>query len=104
VVANPVSFRPSTSKHQNVLVPGVCLKITDWSRYQPLELAYLVLAGSYWQNPEAFEWLSSDDRYFIDLLYGSSALREAVMAGMSLEAWRAQAETFQLNRPHLYDS
>jgi uncharacterized protein YbbC (DUF1343 family) len=104
VVATPVSFRPSSSKHQDAQVNGIQLSLSDWSKYQPLELAYLILSASYWQNPDAFTWLLGDAHYFIDLLYGSSALREAIVAGISLEAWRAQAETFQLNRPSLYDA
>lgn len=104
VVASPVSFRPLSSKHQDTQVNGICLNLSKWSSYQPLELAYLILSASYWQNPNAFSWLEGGEHYFIDLLYGSSALREAILAGMSLEAWRAQVETFPLKRPSLYDA
>lgn len=104
VVAHPVRFIPASSKHQGAEVHGLRLQLTDRSAYQPLELAYLLLSSSYQQNPEAFEWLKGDKRYFIDLLYGSDKLRKAILAGTPLETWRAQAETARLTRPPLYDN
>ncbi|HHO55941.1 MAG TPA: hypothetical protein ENK21_06085 [Trueperaceae bacterium] len=46
--------------------------------YNPVEIAFWILHAIKELEPTKLEFLKSGDRYFIDLLFGSSLLRESL--------------------------
>lgn len=83
IAFSPTRFIPSSSKYAGQDVQGVSLKITDREAYNPVVTARLLLSAIYGQS-RGLEWLQThDERYFIDLLYGSDKLRKRVAEGSS---------------------
>ncbi len=83
------SFTPKRSKFANEQVNGLSLNILR--DYNPLEVVFWILHGIEKFNSSKLEFLKSQDRYFIDLLFGSSLLREAIIA----DKWQSLAVDFQ---------
>lgn len=75
--AEVVEFRPQSSKYQGQLCQG--LRFYAQGLFDPLDLAEQLLKAVYRQAPDMDLLRVKDGRYFMDLLYGSSALREAMM-------------------------
>lgn len=71
-----LSFTPERSKFADEQVNGLSLDIGD--SYNPVEIAFWILHGIKELHPTKLEFLKSGDRYFIDLLFGSSLLRENI--------------------------
>ena len=71
-----VNFVPSRSKLVGEQVNG--LKMAFLDNYNPVEIAFWILHTIKELGPTKLEFLKSGDRYFIDLLFGSSLLRESL--------------------------
>ncbi len=91
-------FTPTFSKHEGELCAGVEIFVTDRDAYRPIETAIALIATVRKLWPEEFRWR---ERSF-DLLAGTSALREAIEAGRSLDEiraqWREALEEFAVRR------
>ena len=73
VVATPVYFTPTTSKHQGVLCGGIHIHIVDEDALRPVELGVRLLALLKQRYPEDFHFLPpvrEGSRPFISLLAG----------------------------------
>ncbi len=97
----PVYFVPTFSKYHGELCAGVHICVTDRERFQPvtmiLNLLQVVIAG----YPDNFAWRApwaAGSQAPIDLLSGSTALREGLDARRPLEeliaSWRPGSEAF----------
>ncbi|MEJ7655359.1 MAG: DUF1343 domain-containing protein [Chloroflexia bacterium] len=84
-VFRPVWFTPAFSKHAGSSCGGVQAHIVDRDALHPVELGVHVLHSIKSLYPQAFEWRTGDERYFVDLLYGDDSLRTGVDAGESAE-------------------
>ncbi len=88
VMARPVAFKPSFEKHAGQLCRGVMLHVTAPAQFRPVTTYLTLLTLAYAQAPEQFQFLDrayefETDRLAFDLLSGSSAAREAIVAGAS---------------------
>lgn len=78
VIFRPTFFIPTFSKHQNRECQGVQLHITDYNLFEPLKTALYILSAVF-KYPES-EFLSTNNRYFFDLLSGDPQIKEAIKA------------------------
>jgi uncharacterized protein YbbC (DUF1343 family) len=86
VMIRPHSFRPSFEKHAGQLCHGVVLHVTDPRAFRPVTTYLTLLTLARAQAPDAFEFLTrpyefESDRLAFDLLTGSDAARNAILAG-----------------------
>jgi uncharacterized protein YbbC (DUF1343 family) len=99
VLFRPHHFTPLTSKHQGEFCRGVQVHVVDKRALRPVELGAHLLDVVRQLHPEQFEWVKGSTRHWIDLLTGSSLLREAINAGAPIEpvlaTWREEAEAFR---------
>jgi uncharacterized protein YbbC (DUF1343 family) len=84
----PVSFRPMFDKHAGQICQGVMLHVTDALFFRPVStyLALITLARA--QAPDKFSFRTEAYEFeakipAFDLLTGSAAAREAILAGAS---------------------
>lgn len=95
VVARPVVFKPAFQKWAGRGCGGVFLHVVDPDRFRPFRTGCaLVIAAS---KAAGFEWRTEPyefvaDRPAIDLLTGSSELRERIASGKDLEDWPGRWE------------
>ncbi len=88
VMARPFRFRPSFEKHAGQLCNGVMLHVTHAESFRPVATYLTLLHAARAQAPEQFEFRTQayefeSDRLAFDLLTGSSAAREALLADAS---------------------
>jgi len=88
----PTFFRPMFHKHEGEVCGGVEIKVTDPWSFEPYRCGVEVLFGFRRHAPEAFAWREKayefvSDRPAIDLLAGSSELREILDSGEDPVAW-----------------
>lgn len=81
----PIQFRPQFQKHAGEVCSGVETVVTDPEDFEALRTGVELLAAYRITAPEAFAWREApyefvDDTPAIDLLTGSSAVREALDA------------------------
>ncbi len=86
VMIRPHSFRPSFEKHAGELCHGVVLHVTDPRAFRPVTTYLTLLTLARAQAPDAFEFLTrpyefESERLAFDLLTGSDAARNAILAG-----------------------
>ena len=86
VMIRPHSFRPSFEKHAGQLCHGVVLHVTDPRAFRPVTTYLTLLSLARAQAPDAFEFLTrtyefESERLAFDLLTGSDAARNAILAG-----------------------
>jgi uncharacterized protein YbbC (DUF1343 family) len=86
VMIRPHSFRPSFEKHAGQLCHGVVLHVTDPRAFRPVTTYLTLLTLARAQAPDAFEFLTrtyefEHERLAFDLLTGSDAARNAILAG-----------------------
>ncbi len=82
VAFRPAYFTPTFSKHAQILCRGVQIHITDRESLRPVELGLHLLATLHTLHPDTFTWISSsNNRYFIDRLFGNDQLRHALDTG-----------------------
>jgi uncharacterized protein YbbC (DUF1343 family) len=114
VIFRPVVFEPTFQKHARATCGGCQLHVTDRRAFTPVAAGVAVIEELRRANPSAFSWrpppYEYEDRLMpIDILAGSSRLRERIEAGDSTAAiaasWRDDEERFRaLRAPFLlYD-
>jgi uncharacterized protein YbbC (DUF1343 family) len=101
------AFTPTFQKHADVLCHGVQVHVSD-RRSFPAFLAYLLLIQhARRQDPERFAWRDPPYEYEfvrlpIDILCGTSRVREAIEAGVSpkrlVAGWRKERTAFLRRR------
>mgnify|MGYP001823722052 FL=1 len=100
----PTFFRPVFHKHENEICGGVEIKVTDPWSFQPYRCGVEVLYHIRRIAPEAFAWREQayefvSDRPAIDLLTGSSELREVLESEQDpvdwCDSWFAQEDRFR---------
>lgn len=105
VLFRPVSFVPTSSKHQGEVCRGIQLHVTDRGRFESVSVALHILSIVRRNHPSDFRWRESS----IDRLSGSDDLRKRMDEGLSvariLEGWEADLESFDRARRKyfLYD-
>jgi uncharacterized protein YbbC (DUF1343 family) len=103
----PLVFRPTFHKFAGQPCGGVQIHVTDRRTFKSLRtgVAFLHTIARLW--PSEFKWRNRTyefvkDKPAIDLLAGSTALREQIERGTPLgeivDSWRADEETFRKRR------
>ena len=94
VLFRPVSFTPTSSKHQGQLCQGIQLHVTDRQRLRSVKVALHVLSLIRKNHPAQFQWRDSS----IDRLSGSDELRLSLDKGLSVDrilaSWDADLKKF----------
>ncbi len=92
------TFTPTSSKHEGQLCQGVKLAVTDREKLEPFWTGVQIINAVYRLHRDQFGW---SERHF-DRLCGSDTIRQAIIAGSSLEElknrWRAECKAFQATR------
>jgi uncharacterized protein YbbC (DUF1343 family) len=99
VVARPIYFTPTYSQYTGELCEGVSLHVTDPRTLEPVKTGITLLQGIATLYSEDFEFLGvhGPSKPFIDLLAGTSRLREYIVKGEGLsylEESRNELEQF----------
>ncbi len=87
----PVRFKPAFDKHVGQSCGGVAIQIHDAQRFDSFKLTVALLDAARTHAPAEFAWLPPPYEYEyikppIDILYGSSALRERFATPRKLSA------------------
>jgi uncharacterized protein YbbC (DUF1343 family) len=83
----PAGFTPMFSKHAGEVCGGVQVYVLDREIARPVAMGMHLLSIMRELSGDRFEWRSNEDgRSFIDLLYGSNRLRQAIDAGADAAA------------------
>lgn len=101
-----VLFKPALSKHQNRLIEGVEIHITDQKRFIPTEMGLHIINQTRRLYPDHFEWIKTGNDLFIDLLWGTSKYRHDLCRGRQVleisHEWEKYAVAFKERRqPYL---
>lgn len=85
-VIRPLTFQPTFHKHAGEICGGLQVHVTDRLVFRPMATYVAVIALAAYQAPEAFRFRTEryefvDDIPAIDLLAGSSTLREGIERG-----------------------
>jgi uncharacterized protein YbbC (DUF1343 family) len=100
----PTVFEPTFQKHARTPCGGCQIHVLDRTVFAPCATAAALLLECYRQDPAQFEWRQPPYEYEhtkmpIDILAGSSALREQVEAQMPLEdiveSWEPRLVDFE---------
>jgi uncharacterized protein YbbC (DUF1343 family) len=104
----PVSFKPGFQKHAGKICGGVQIHVTDPRGFPPYRTGVAVLLALRAEAGQGFKWRDQPyefvtDRPAIDLLTGSTAVREGVEQGAALDeieqTWlKGEAEFRQYRR------
>lgn len=103
VYCRPALFEPTFHKHAGASCGGCQLHITDRRAIRPVETGVALLAAFREQGPDHFAWREPPYEYEyllapIDILCGSSEVRERIEQGESASAiaaaWRDPVEAF----------
>lgn len=107
----PVSFEPTFHKHARQTCGGCQIHVLDRRTFLPVRTTVEMIHEFRQQDPSKFAWKPppyeyEHDRQPIDLLYGSSRLRDAIDAGASvaplIDSWRKGEDAFrELRRKYL---
>jgi uncharacterized protein YbbC (DUF1343 family) len=86
--ARPLTFQPTFHKHAREICGGVQIHITQRRAFRPVATYSALIAAAHALAPDAFRFRTEryeyvDDIPAFDLLTGSSAAREAILAGAS---------------------
>jgi len=94
---SPMRFKPATSKYAGEICRGVYINVIERSAFRPFDVAVHMLAklaASY----EEFQWIKvNSGRYYVDLLAGTSNVRESAQKGDAVETLkrvRTESEAF----------
>ena len=97
----PAWFTPSFSKFQGQMCAGVQIHITDRTALAPVDTGIAVLLEVARHHSKDFSFLPGNPPFF-DKLAGVSWLRDAIVAGESLDGiktrWQAELSAFKLKR------
>jgi uncharacterized protein YbbC (DUF1343 family) len=85
----PAVFEPTFHKHAGASCGGCQIHITDRAAFTPVAAAVTLIAACHAAGPDRFAWRDPPYEYEftklpIDILYGSTALREGLAAGRSV--------------------
>jgi uncharacterized protein YbbC (DUF1343 family) len=103
----PTYFEPTFQKHARQTCGGCQLHVTDRAAFRPVMTAVALLAAFRAANPEKFAWRQppyeyEHDKMPIDILAGSSDLRQQIDAGLDHRAiadtWSADQAAFARER------
>jgi len=98
VLFRPVSFTPTSSKHQGQLCQGIQVHVTDRQRYRSVQVALHILSLIRRNHPAQFQWRESS----IDRLSGSDELSLSMDKGLSVEqilvSWEPALKKFAATR------
>jgi uncharacterized protein YbbC (DUF1343 family) len=107
----PCYFTPTFQKHQGVVCGGVEVHITDRRKIDAFYAYLTLIEKARAQDKEKFEWRKPPYEYElikppIDILCGSSSVREAIEAGRPVRRFKKQfaseAKAFEIiRRPYL---
>lgn len=83
VAVRPTYFRPTFDKWQNQTCGGLQIHVLNHRKLRPVELTLSLIQAAKQLAPEHFRWFDPPYEYEmklppIDILFGSSALREAL--------------------------
>ena len=107
VVFRPLQFSPTWDKYAGQLCGGVQVHVAERKRFQPVRCGAAIIAAAKRLYPDRFEWKKPPYEYErelapIDVISGSSALREAVDSGGNLsslfETWLRDEKRFREER------
>jgi len=99
----PAVFEPTFHKHAGAPCGGCQIHVTDRSSFRPVAAAVTLIAACRAAGPDRFAWRDPPYEYEftkppIDILYGSTALRDGLAAGQSMadmtHAWPDDVEDF----------
>lgn len=97
----PAYFTPTFSKHQGQLCAGVQIHLLDRASMAPVDVGLTLLLEVASLHGQDFSFLPGNPPFF-DRLAGLSWLREAIVAGESLESiqarWQPELEAFKRKR------
>ena len=113
VFFRPAVFEPTFQKHAKTACAGCQMHVLDRRAFRPVEAGVALIAAYRAADPTQFAWRQPPYEYEhtkmpIDILAGSSALREQVDAGVSARdiarSWTASVDAFRKirNRHLLY--
>jgi len=107
----PLTFRPTFHKFAGQVCGGVQLHVVDRAAFRPYRTGVAAVRALFTLGGQAFAWRTEPyefvaDRPAIDLLTGSSAIRQGIEAGLSLDelaaTWsEAEAAFAERRRPVL---
>jgi uncharacterized protein YbbC (DUF1343 family) len=99
----PAMFEPTFHKHAKTLCGGCQIHIIDRRTFRPVEIGIALIEAFRAANPRAFAWRDPPYEYEhtlapIDILYGSSALRDGLARGATAAelaaSWTPDVERF----------
>ncbi|MGI9104974.1 MAG: exo-beta-N-acetylmuramidase NamZ family protein [Pyrinomonadaceae bacterium] len=100
-------FQPTFHKHAGRICGGVQLHVTDRTRFEPVLAGVAAVKTAHELYPEQFMWKEPPYEYVyeqtpVDVIAGTSTLREALERGDSLEiiesSWEQQIVAFRNHR------
>jgi uncharacterized protein YbbC (DUF1343 family) len=103
----PVVFEPTFQKHARTACGGCQMHVIDRPAFRPVETGVALLAAFRAADPERFRWRDPPyeyerDKEPIDILAGSSELREQIEAGVSApdiaRSWKPAVDAFSKTR------
>lgn len=109
VLFRPIFFKPTTSKYKDQFCRGVQIHITDPRLISPVEIGVKLLYEIRDRYDKDFEFLppfKEGSRQFIDLLMGSSDIRDAAISQEKLlDTYRNDSSIFKNRKQafHLYE-
>ncbi len=104
VLFRPVQFEPTFQKHTEHVCGGCQIHVRDRQAFTPVKAAVAIMQAIRRQRPSAFEWRDPPYEYEtvknpIDILSGSSALREQIDADLGAteiaDGWVPEIEAFE---------
>jgi len=107
VYFRPTVFQPTFQKHGGRSCGGVQIHVRDRDAFEPVKAGLAVVKIAYEMYAGEFKWKQPPYEYVFDknpfdVIAGTSALREAIESGRSLdemeESWRAGTEAFRRQR------
>jgi uncharacterized protein YbbC (DUF1343 family) len=103
----PVVFEPTFQKHARTACGGCQMHVIDRPAFRPVETGVALLAAFRAADPGRFRWRDppyeyEPDKQPIDILAGSSELREQIEAGVSARdiarSWKPAVDAFSKTR------
>lgn len=103
VFFRPVTFEPTFQKHARLRCGGCQIHVLDRARFRPVKTAIALICAFRASDPERFRWRDPPYEYEheklpIDILAGSTALRNAIDSGESADdiarSWEAGIDSF----------
>ena len=97
-------FRPTFQKHAGASCGGVQIHVLDREKFESVITGITMAKIAYDLYPDEFRWKEPPyeyvyDRNPFDVIAGTSKIREAIEAGVSIEtieeSWREELETFR---------